>query len=340
MSENLKFYIALQGCFKPNEYIRYGKLIEDLGFDRIYVYDDLMFYPSYPILNLIAEHTSKIELGPCVVNGFYRHPAIIASNAAFLDAVSNGRSIIGIGRGAFFDFLNMNNDEKYTRKGFEESLLLMRHFCKQKYNTSFKGKILSATKKAVLRVQPPLNPYIVAATWNKKMAFLAGKYADELQLAEVFTHSYFEKLYKSFKNGFVSNFENKKKYISIGGMTCVSDDINKALEVAKYTVAIYMPYLKTILKNHQVNLDSKEIHKIDALSKKGNYKKAAKFISDDIVNLLSLSGTYEQVAQKIKSISKGLDIKGIMFSPPYGTQDTFEKNIENIANKLIPLLKN
>ncbi len=339
MAENLKFYIALQGCYTPNEYIRYGKLIEELGFDRIYVYDDLMFYPSYPILNLIAQHTSKIELGPCAVNGFYRHPAIIASNAAFLDVVSNGRSIIGIGRGAFFDFLNMNNDEKYTRKGFEESLFLMKHFCKQKYNSSFKGKIFSATKKAVLRVQPPMDPYIVAATWNKKMAFLAGKFADELQLAEVFTASYFNKIYKSFKNGFSSNFENRKKYISIGGMTCVSDDKEKALEVAKNTVAIYMPYLKTILKNHDVDLDSKEIQKIDTLSKKGNYKKAARYITDDIVNLLSLSGTYVQVAKKIKSISEGHDIKGIMFSPPYGTEENFEKNIENIANKLIPLIK-
>ena len=115
MDKSLDFYIALQGCYKPSEYIRLGQIIEDNGFDRIYVYDDLMFYPSFPILSLIAEHTNRIELGPCLVNGFYRHPALIASNAAFLDAVSNGRSILGLGRGAFFDFLNLK-DKNMTKE--------------------------------------------------------------------------------------------------------------------------------------------------------------------------------------------------------------------------------
>ncbi len=339
MAEKLKFYIALQGCFQPDEYIRYGKLIEDLGFDRIYVYDDLMFYPSYPILNLIAEHTSKIELGPCVVNGFYRHPAIIASNAAFLDAVSCGRSVLGLGRGAFFDFLNMNNDEKFTRKGFKESLMLIKHLFQFDKENSFKGNIHNVTKKAVLRVSPPKNPYFITATWNKKMAYLAGKYANELQLAEVFTNTYFEELYKSFRKGSMNNGEFKKPTISIGGMTCVSDDKEKAMEVARNTVAIYIPYLKTILKNHHIDLNSEEIRKIDHYSKKGNYKKAAKYISDEIVNMLSLTGNPEQLAIKIKNIGQGFGVRGIMFSPPYGTYDTVEKNIENIANKLIPLLK-
>ena len=73
---SVKFYVALQGCYPPLEYITIAKNIERLGFDRIYIYDDLMYYPSWPILSLIAEHTKKIGLGPCVVNGFYRHPAI------------------------------------------------------------------------------------------------------------------------------------------------------------------------------------------------------------------------------------------------------------------------
>ncbi|NJM16813.1 MAG: LLM class flavin-dependent oxidoreductase [Bacteroidales bacterium] len=95
-------YIALQGNKQPAEYIRLAKMIEQLGFDRVYLYDDLFYYPSFPALALMAEHTTKIEMGPCIVNGLTRHPSILASNYAFLDAVSGGRAVLGIGRGAFF----------------------------------------------------------------------------------------------------------------------------------------------------------------------------------------------------------------------------------------------
>jgi len=337
VKKGLDFYIALQGCFKPEEYIRYGKFIESQGFDRIYVYDDLMFYPSFPILNLIAEHTSKIEIGPCVVNGLYMHPALIASNAAFLDAVSQGRSVLGVGRGAFFDFLKMDTEEQYTREAFKETLLLIRHFFEKK-EYGFRGNIFNTTKKAVLRMPPPAEPYLVTATWNKKMAHLGGKYSNEVQLAEVFTDVYFNKIFKAFIKGCTESKDKSNKHISIGGMICVADDPAKAIETAKKTLAVYLPYLKTILKQHKVDVNSSVIKQIDYESKRGNYLRASNLIPDDFVSMLTLSGTPSEVAKRIKSLIRGKPVKGIMFSPPYGIFDSLEENIAYIKQNLIPEL--
>jgi len=339
MNKGLGFYVALQGCYNPEEYIRIGKVIESLGFDRIYVYDDLMFYPSFPILNLIAEHTSKIEIGPCLVNGFYRHPALIASNAAFLDAVSHGRSVLGLGRGAFFDFLKMEIEEKYTREAFKESLLLIRHLFKQKKN-GFHGKVFNTSKNAILRIPPPNNPYIVTGTWNCKMAYLGGKYSNEVQLAEVFTETYLNKISKSFLKGCKDSTDNYSKHISLGGMICVADNPAKAVEAAKKTLAIYMPYLKTILKQHKVDVNSAQIKRIDYESKHGNYLEASALIPDEFVSMLTLSGTPTDVANRIKLLIKGKPVKGIMFSPPYGIFDSLEENFTYISKKLIPKLEN
>lgn len=339
MKKRLDFYIALQGCYTPEEYVRYGKIIESRGFDRIYVYDDLMFYPSFPILNLIAEHTSKIELGPCLLNGFYRHPALIASNAAFLDTLSNGRSVLGLGRGAFFDFLKMNDDEKFTRHAFKETLQLIQHLFKQNKN-GFHGDVFSTSKKAVLRVPPPTNPYFITATWNRKMAYLGGKYSNEVQLAEVFTKSYFNTITKSFLKGCNDSNDKGSKYLSIGGMICVADNPLRATEVAKKTLAIYIPYLKTILKQHKVDLKSPLIKEIDYLSKRGNYQEASSLIPDDFVSMLTLSGTPVDVANRIKSLIRNKPVKGIMFSPPYSTFDSMEENITYLAQKLLPEFNN
>ncbi len=338
MKKGLDFYIALQGGFTPDEYIRYGKLIEANGFSRLYVYDDLMFYPSFPILSLIAANTSKIELGPCLVNGLYRHPALIASNAAFLDTVSQGRSVIGLGRGAFFDFLKMKIDEKYTRDAFKETVQLTKHLLEKK-DEPFKGKIFNSTKKAVLRIPTPAKPYLITATWNPKMARIGGKYTDEVQLAEVFTESYLQVILKEFKKGVKESENNNPKHLSIGGMVCVANDQKKAIETAKKTLAIYIPYLKTILKNNGVNINSKLIKDIDDLSKHGDFEAASILIPNDYVEILTLSGTPDDVAQRIKKLVKGKPIKGVLISPPYSIFESMEENINYLSNELIPKLK-
>lgn len=338
MKKGLDFYIALQGGFTPDEYIRYGKFIEDNGFSRLYVYDDLMFYPSFPILNLIAANTTKIELGPCLVNGLYRHPALIASNLAFLDAVSHGRSVLGLGRGAFFDFLKMEIDEKFTRKAFKETIMLTDHFLRKK-EQEFNGEIFRSTKKAVLRVPSPDNPYLITATWNPKMAYLGGRYSNEVQLAEVFTDSYLNKIIKAFQKGQNDSKDKTNKYISIGGMVCVADDQKKAVKTAKKTLALYIPYLKTILKNNKVDVKNSLLRDIDKLSKRGDFQEASELIPDDYVSMLTLTGSPSDVALRIKKLVKGKPIKGILFSPPYSIYDTIEENISYLSSELLAKLK-
>jgi alkanesulfonate monooxygenase SsuD/methylene tetrahydromethanopterin reductase-like flavin-dependent oxidoreductase (luciferase family) len=245
---------------------------------------------------------------------------------------------LGLGRGSFFDFLNLNDKDKFTRKGFEETHQLVSHFFQQKQE-EFKGKIFKTTAKAVLRVPSPANPYFVTATWNTKMAYLGGKYSNEVQLAEVFTETYLDEMLKSFQKGCFESKINGDKHLSIGGMICVSDDSSQAVEKAKRTLAVYIPYLKTILKQHKVDVKSKLIKEIDFLSKNGNNIEASSLIPDDFVSILTLSGTPDDVSHKLKKLIKGKPIKGIMFSPPYSTFDSMEENILYLAQKLLPKLQ-
>lgn len=334
-----KFYIALQGNLKPHEYIRLARVIEELGFHRIYVYDDLLYYPSFPILALIAEHTRKIELGPCLVNGLFRHPAILAANYAFLDAISNGRAVLGLGRGAFFDFLKMNTSEKHTRRVYIETVQMVSHLL-QGRKESLSGKRFKLTSTAFLRMPVPANPKLLTATWNTKMAYLAGKFSHELQLAEVFTKEYFSELEAAYLKGLREGDAINRAKISIGGMTCLADDEGLARQKAKQTLAVYAPYLKTVLKRHGVDIRSKAFVALEHLSKCGNLEGAARLIPDSMVDLLTLSGSPRIIAGKVKAIVGDSSIEGILISPPYGIHDSIEKNLEFIARELFPQITN
>jgi 5,10-methylenetetrahydromethanopterin reductase len=73
---------------------------EASGWDGI-VYPDSQNFAAdcYIIMAEAANATSKLGIGAGVTNTFTRHPAVIASAAATLQAISGGRVVLGIGRG-------------------------------------------------------------------------------------------------------------------------------------------------------------------------------------------------------------------------------------------------
>jgi probable F420-dependent oxidoreductase len=80
--------------------VELAKLGEDLGFDYLWLFDShVLWRDPYPLLTLIAEHTSKLRLGTCVTNPGTREPSVTASSLATLNELSGGRMDLGIGRG-------------------------------------------------------------------------------------------------------------------------------------------------------------------------------------------------------------------------------------------------
>lgn len=329
----IKFFVALRGDKTPREYIRIAKFIEDLGFDRIYVYDDLMFHSSTQILTLIAEHTKKIEIGPCLVNGYYRHPAIIAQEAAFLEELAPGRSVAGIGRGAFFDFYNMENSEEHTRQGVIETTAQVKRLLDGN-KEELQGKLFHATQKAFLRIPTPKSKVpIVLGSWNLKIASIAGEYADELQVAEVWSTEFLTEL-KAAMDSSSDKLKIKRKKFNIGGMSCISDDKTKACHAAKPTAAVYIPYLEMLIKKYGYDTNSKYFQDIFNYSREGEYDKSASLISDEVIQKVALVGTPDDIVERLLSIHDLIEIDGIMMSPPYGA-GTIEENLELIMNKVV-----
>jgi probable F420-dependent oxidoreductase len=76
------------------------QLAERHGFDYGWTYDShILWQESYATLALAADRTNKIKLGHFVTNPGIRDPTITASWYATMQDISNGRMVMGIGRG-------------------------------------------------------------------------------------------------------------------------------------------------------------------------------------------------------------------------------------------------
>lgn len=87
-----------------------ARIAEEAGFDRLGI-SDVIFWPDcFVLLGVVAQHTSRIALGPMVTNPYSRHPAVMAGIMATLQDTSEGRAFLGIGVGAGLEQLGMRYD--------------------------------------------------------------------------------------------------------------------------------------------------------------------------------------------------------------------------------------
>src|SRR5437879_5903125 len=77
-----------------------ARRVEELGFHTVLFPDSQNLAPEvWGQLMLAARTTRRVQLGPGVTNGVTRDPAVTASAALALQVESDGRAVLGLGRG-------------------------------------------------------------------------------------------------------------------------------------------------------------------------------------------------------------------------------------------------
>src|SRR5216683_6441794 len=77
-----------------------AQAIESMGYSALYLPDHFGDQPG-PIAALMAaaDATTKLRIGSLVLDNDYRHPVVLAKEAATLDLLSDGRLDFGLGAG-------------------------------------------------------------------------------------------------------------------------------------------------------------------------------------------------------------------------------------------------
>jgi probable F420-dependent oxidoreductase len=103
------------------------QLAEQQGFDYGWTYDShVLWQESIPTLALAAKATSAIKLGHMVTNPGTREPTVLASAYATLQDISEGRMVMGIGRGD--SARRYIGQEPVPIRRFEEALQMIKPF--------------------------------------------------------------------------------------------------------------------------------------------------------------------------------------------------------------------
>jgi probable F420-dependent oxidoreductase len=182
-SKNFRFGVQIFKAASATEWKEKAGKIEDLGYSTFLMPDhfgDLLA----PISGLMAAacSTSKLRIGTLVLDNDYRHPVVLAKEAATLDLLSDGRLEFGLGAGWMATDYNESGipyDPVGTRiDRFEEGLAVIKGlFADGPF--SFSGKHykvtgLEGTPKPVQKPHPP----IIIGGGGKRILSIAAREAD------------------------------------------------------------------------------------------------------------------------------------------------------------------
>lgn len=166
---------------------------EEAGFDGLWTWDHLRDTGGSPVgvpeawtvLSALAEATSRIMLGPLVLNVANRHPGLLANMAATLQQVSGGRLLLGIGAGGGPDLLYAAEQrmigvpvelDAVRRRRVAEAARVVRRLWSGD-PSDFEGRYYQLRQPAgFLRPEPP--PPLIIAGFGPRMAALAGRHGD------------------------------------------------------------------------------------------------------------------------------------------------------------------
>jgi 5,10-methylenetetrahydromethanopterin reductase len=110
----------------PSEICHLAARAEKLGFRAAWMAHDLLSDNAWVICGAVANSTSRIEVGPGIVNPYSCSLPEIAMGAASLDNLSNGRCVLGIGPGAKRLLLDGNIRQVRAMSKLEESISYLR----------------------------------------------------------------------------------------------------------------------------------------------------------------------------------------------------------------------
>src|SRR3954465_13908346 len=96
-----RFGVIAKKARSAADFASFARRLEELGFSTIFIPDHFVDHAIAPIPAAMAaaDATPTLRVGTLVLGNDYRHPAVLACEAATIDLFSGGRLELGMGAG-------------------------------------------------------------------------------------------------------------------------------------------------------------------------------------------------------------------------------------------------
>jgi len=316
--------LGLQTDKALGEYAPLARAAEEAGFAVVTTFNDLWFQPALPALLEIAGSTRQVRVGPSCLNPFTVHPVEIAGQIAMLDLAANGRAFVGLTRGAWLETLGVDQSDPVG--AIREAWDVIRRLLAGD-DSGYEGKRFSLPPGSRLRY-PVLRPEVplLVGTWSQRLAAFAGDAAQELKVGGSANPDVVPVMRDRIANPSVR--------IVLGAVTVVDEDGDRAREIARREVAMYLAVVAEL--DPTLVLEPDLISRVRTLVAAGDEEGAGGLISDDVLDRFAFAGTPEQIASHAEAVFDA-GAGRVEFGTPHGEPE--RRGVELLCSDVLPRLR-
>lgn len=302
-----------------------ARAAEEAGFDGVWTAETA--HDAYLPLAIAAEHTKTLKLGTSIAVAFPRSPLAHAMLAWDLQALSDGRFMLGLGTQ-----VRAHNERRFGIK-WEKPVKRLREMIQviraawETFQTnarpSFKGEFYEFTLMTPFfnpgPIAKPEIPIYIAGV-NELMCRLAGELCDGFHVHPFHTVKYLnEMVLPNIEQGAKKSGRSASACkLSTSAFVVVGDtpeERKKSAAPARQQIAFYAstPQYKAVLDAHgwgdvQAKLNDK--------TRSGDWAGMADLITDEMLDVFAVTGTWDEIAGKIHARYDGL-LDRVGFYIPY-----------------------
>jgi alkanesulfonate monooxygenase SsuD/methylene tetrahydromethanopterin reductase-like flavin-dependent oxidoreductase (luciferase family) len=319
---------------------------EDCGFDSVWTpehhFTDYMLTPNVvQFLSWVAARTKRLKLGTMVVVLPWHDPVRVAENFTLLDQLSEGRAIVGIGRGlgrVEFDAFRLEMAESRRRfTEYAEAIL-----------TAIETGVIDFEGELYKQPRTKIRPQPYASFRNRTFASAISPYSIDLMARMgvgllIIAQKPWETV-KSELEGYRRRFlelngeEPPKPVMNV--FVAVSED---GAEAQRMREVYLQRYARSTVEHYQFDrVEFAEIEgyeyyaKLAANIAKHGLEKFNSFLAD-----LQIWGTPDQVVEKLLKAVEYLDVGALLTTLCYGgmAPAVARANYDLFVSKVLPALK-
>jgi probable F420-dependent oxidoreductase len=290
--------------------IELNQLAERHGFEYGWTYDShILWQESYATLPLVGDKTERIKLGHFVTNPGIRDPTVVASWYATMQDFTNGRMVMGIGRGDSSRRVVGLKPVKVAE--FERRCAMIKNLMNGRA-VEWNGKELQL--KWVREELPEIEMWI--AGYGPKALAVAGRVGDGviIQLADPQIIQWI--MDTARRSAEEAGRDPTALKCIVGAPSMITDDIAKARDQSRWFPAMVSNHVMDLIERY--GWDSEipaALTDFVKARKFYDYKDHSRvgaahgeFVTDEICDRFCVLGSAEQATEKLKELeSVGVD---------------------------------
>jgi 5,10-methylenetetrahydromethanopterin reductase len=298
-------------CFldRPDltEQLRLAKRADDLGFESVWVCETRLARDAISVLGAMAAITSRVKLGPGVVNTWTRGPALMALTFATLDELAPNRLMCGLG--AYWDPLAWKQGIERTRliTQMREYVDVVKRLLNME-EVTLEGEVVHVRDIRLDlgdgRPRVPKHVPIYIGATGMQMLELSGKIADGVLLNAMLSTEYVRACVAQVERGAKAAGRGMDEIDLPLLVSCALDkDGDKARHAGRRLATMYVGQQPHIAKASGIDEDL--VHRVNETMggwppKEGGIEAAMKLIDEDLALRLTASGTPDECRARLR----------------------------------------